>query len=131
MYDVKKHETYKDEKEEKTVRDFHKSRIAFLIINNNVEFLKSSGMSHIEWAKTLGINEQEFNNLVRGYVLNNNIVFYKGNFAFDDGVISVAKTYCKQIKNLCDIRSKCKVYCGVKIEGEKPYPPDYFLCEID
>ena len=36
MYDVKKHETYKDEKEEKTVRDFHKSRIAFLIINNKM-----------------------------------------------------------------------------------------------
>ena len=63
IYDVKKHENY----DEKT-RDFHRSRIAFLIIDGEVNFLANSEMSHYEWAKTLGINDEQFASIVRGYV---------------------------------------------------------------
>ena len=60
------------------VETFHKQRTAFIIINNEVLFLTNSKLSHFEWAQTLGVNEEVFITLTRGYVLNGNIVFYKG-----------------------------------------------------
>lgn len=37
-------------------------------------------MSHYEWAKSLGIDDEKFNFIIRGYVLNNVIVFLQRKF---------------------------------------------------
>jgi len=63
---------------------FHVSRIAFMIINNEIIYLENSKMSHIEWYKSLGYKEEDFNNIVRGYTKDNKIIFYKGDFLYDD-----------------------------------------------
>lgn len=126
MYNVKKHENYSME-----TRDFHRSRIAFLIIDGNIHLLKDSGMSHYEWAKSLGVSDKDFSNIVRGYFLNKVIVFYKGNFRYDEEVISIAKEYGLKIKELCNIKETCSVYCGVIIgEAGEVWPPELFIEEI-
>lgn len=127
MYDVKKHENY----DEKT-RNFHKSRTAFLIVDDNIKLLNNSGMSHYEWAKSLGISDEQFVSIVRGYVLGNVMVFYKGNFEYDNDVVSCSKKYCLKIKEMCNISGNCLVYCGVKIgKPGEAWPPDLFVCEVN
>ena len=41
-------------------RKFHKKRIAFMIINNEILFLESSEMSHYEWYISLNLKKQDF-----------------------------------------------------------------------
>ena len=79
-YDIDKFENFKSDQNKKKVESFHKTRIAFIILKKQVMFLKNSTLSHLQWAQSLGINKNEFNCLTRGYVLNNDIVFYKGIF---------------------------------------------------
>lgn len=128
-YDTDKFENYKSEDEKKKAESFHQSRTAFLIIDDKVHFLQNSKMSHLEWAKTLGLTEEEFNNITRGYALGENIVFYKGNFCYDDKVIADAKMYAKDIKTFVNIPI-AKVYAGLIVGIGTVWPPREFLFEI-
>ena len=79
-------------------RDFHKQRKAFIIFNNKLEFLpEGSSMSHFEYCQIKGISKEEFNRITRGYYLNENTVFYKDNFIYDDDVINEALYYLDEI----------------------------------
>lgn len=129
-YDTKKFEQFNNLKDKEKVETFHKQRTAFIILDNRVLYLKNSKLSHLQWAKNLGINETKFNSLTRGYILNNNIVFYKGSFDFDEQVIDDAKKYAKQILKNCLLKN-AKVYAGL-IVGEvgTMYPPNKYLFEL-
>lgn len=112
------------------VKDFHKNRIAFIIYNNTVHFMKDSELSHWEFAQTLGIEKEIFDELCRGYYLNEKLIFYKGNFEYDDNLIDYAKQYFYEIKRVLKLE-KVNVYFGQKIGkiGEA-WPPDYFYGEV-
>ena len=115
---------------QQNVEDFHKQRTAFIIINNEVLFLTNSKLSHFEWAQSLGVNEEVFITLTRGYVLNGNIVFYKGKFEFDDNVVADAHTYAKKIKSKCGLKV-ARVYAGVVVgEIGTLFPPKQYLFTI-
>ena len=47
-------------------RKFHKRRIAFMIIDNEIMFLEHSTMSHYEWYTSLKYKKEDFKNIVRG-----------------------------------------------------------------
>lgn len=113
-YDINKFEQFNNSKNKEKIITFHKERTAFIILDNKVVYLKNSELSHLQWAESLGIDETTFNSLTRGYVLNNNIVFYKGNFDFDKQVINHANKFAKQILNDCLLKT-AKVYAGVII----------------
>ncbi len=129
-YDIKKFETFESKEQKDKMEDFHKKRVAFLIIDNSLHFLCGSTKSHLQWAADFGLNEEQFNSITRGYALNNELIFYKGNFTYDNEVIQNAKTYAVQIKEFCKLES-AKVYAGLVIGkmGEM-YPPDKFLFNI-
>ena len=75
-------------------RDFHKQRKAFVILNNELEFLPNgSSMSHFEYCQNKGMTKDEFNKITRGYYLNGNIVFYKDNFIYNESVITDAMNF--------------------------------------
>ncbi|MBE6160083.1 MAG: hypothetical protein E7157_03440 [Lactobacillales bacterium] len=95
---------------------FHVSRIAFMIINNEIIYLENSKMSHIEWYKSLGYKEEDFNNIVRGYTKDNKIIFYKGDFLYDDETINTAITFAPIIKEYIN-NENAEVYAGV-IKGK-------------
>ena len=97
-------------------RKFHKKRIAFMIINNEILFLENSEMSHYEWYTSLNLNKEDFKNIVRGYIMNSRAVFYKDKFSYDDDVIKKAKEYGKIIKQKYKIK-KLRVSVGLK-EGK-------------
>lgn len=108
-------------------KDFHKNRVAFMIVENKLLFLENSEMSHFTWAKTLGIDEKHFEKLVRGFYKNNIATFYKGNFVYDAECIEVAKKFAKDVKSFVNA-SKLEVWCGHKIGkiGEL-WPPDFYV----
>ena len=64
-------------------QEYHKSRIAFMIINDEIIFLEYSIMSHREWYESLSLKQENFKKIVRGYILENKAVFYKGEFFLD------------------------------------------------
>ncbi len=81
-------------------RDFHRQRKAFIILDGEVEFLpEGSSMSHYEYCQTKGLSKEEFNQITRGYYLNGNMVFYRDNFIYDDGVINEALRVMDNISN--------------------------------
>lgn len=93
-------------------RDFHKQRRAFIILDNILEFLpKGSLMSHFEYCKLKGMNKEEFNKITRGFYLNKEVVFYKDNFIYDDGVIEEALEHINELAKLLDAE-KFEIYFG-------------------
>lgn len=129
-YDTEKFENFNNSEHKENIEDFHKKRIAFIIWKNQVLLLKNSTLSHSQWAQSLGIDIKEFNSLTRGYVLNNDIVFYKGNFDFDEQVIEDAKYFSDAIKTECSLNF-AKVYAGVNVgEVGTIYPPKKYLFDL-
>lgn len=97
----------------KKVIQFHQSRIAFMLIDENIIYLENSKMGHDEWFLSLGYPIEEFDLITRGYYKDGKIIFYRGDFVFDDKVISDAKMYSKQIMTYVN-DFEAEVYVGVK-----------------
>lgn len=115
--------------EDETEKEFHKSRIAFMIIENDIIFLKNSTMSHYEWLKSLGIKmkKEDFNKIVRGFYLDGKAIFYKGNFEYDDDCISIAIKYALKVKEISNL-DEIEVWCGQNIgEIGSLWTPKYFV----
>ena len=100
-----------------------------MIINNKLYFLTNSTKSHYEWAKEFNLTTEDFNNITRGYCLNNDIIFYKGNFEFDEQIINDAKIFASKIKKFCNIDS-AKIFAGLDIGNGDIWPPKEFLFEL-
>lgn len=93
-------------------REFHKDRKAFIIIDGNLEFLPDgSDMSHFEYCKSKGLDKEEFNKIIRGYYLKNNVVFYKDNFIYDENLINDALKYLDGISTYVEV-NEFEVYFG-------------------
>ena len=120
----------KNESDSLDVKEFHKRRVAFIIYENKVFYIKDSAFSHWEYAQTLGVSKETFDNLCRGYYLDGKLIFYKGNFEYDDELINYAKQFFDEIKDELKLE-KVNVYFGQKIGkiGEA-WPPDYFYGEV-
>lgn len=121
---------FNNESDSEEVKSFHRKRVAFIIYQNKVLYSKDSEFSHWEFAQTLGISKDDFNELCRGYYLDGKLIFYKGNFAYDEKLIEFARQYFDEIKRELNLE-KVKVYFGQKIGkiGEA-WPPDYFYGEV-
>lgn len=91
---------------------FHKDIIAFVVYNNEIKYLKDSMLSYEAWCDTLGIDKVSFNKLIRGYIMNNEIIYYQGDFEYNEEVINTCvdtyETIAKD-NNLVNY----SVYCGV------------------
>lgn len=97
-------------------RNFHKQRRAFIIMNNELEFIpKNSSMSHFEYCNSKGITKEEFNKITRGYYLNGNVVFYKDNFIYDEKVIEEALRFLDEISSKISV-NEFAIYFGQKPE---------------
>ena len=93
-------------------RDFHKQRKAFIVLNNNLEFLpEGSSLSHFEYCKQKGLSKDEFNKITRGYYLNGNVIFYKNNFVYDDKLIDEALKYVNEISSKLN-KPEFEIYFG-------------------
>lgn len=111
-------------------RDFHKRRIAFIVIDNKLYYIKNSEKSHWEFCQERNISKEQFNEMTRGYYIDGNIVFYKGNFTYDSDLISDAMKYIIRIKEDCKL-SKMKIYFGQIVpKKDEPWKYDYYYGEV-
>ena len=92
-------------------------KILFMIINNEVKYLQNSQMDHKEWYLSLGLDPNLFETIIRGFIMEGKMVFYKGsNFNYDDEVMKCAKMFAPSMRiTLNDLN--LGVYCGVNISG--------------
>ena len=94
------------------------NRVLFMIVNNQVQYLTNSTMDHREWYNSLGMDLNNFDNIVRGYVIENKIIFFKGMmFNYDEEVINAAKVFTTSIRNYLNNPS-LEVYCGIIVNGQ-------------
>lgn len=106
-------------------RSFHQQRKAFIIYNNEVEFLpEGSAMSHYEYCQTKGMEKEEFNKITRGFYLNGNLIFYKDNFIYDEGLIKEALAHLDEIAAKLDVKN-FEMYFGVLPEQNFAYDNHY------
>lgn len=90
------------------------NKVLFMIIDNQVKILSNSTMDHREWYLSLGLDISNYENIIRGFVMNNKIVFFKGSmFSYGDDVIKAAKVFTPTIRNTLNI--SYPVYCGIII----------------
>lgn len=106
---------------------FHESRLAFMIIDDEILYLKNNKMSHKEWYFLLFNSLKNFNDVVRGYAKDDRIIYYKGDFEYDSEVIEVAKKTHNKIMDEFN-NYNCRVFVGV-IKGEigEEWEPDLEL----
>ena len=90
-------------------------RDLFMIIGNDVKVLQNTDMDHREWYLSLGLDPNQFDNIVRGYIVDSKIVFFKGSdFRYDEEVIKAACMYTPTIRSIvCHL--SFKAYCGIMI----------------
>ena len=98
-------------------------KVLFLIIGNEVKYLQNSPMDHREWYASLGYDLNLFENVVRGFVEGNRIIFYKGSsFQYDEEVISAARKFTPNIRYTCSNPS-LEVYCGIYFQPGSKWEP--------
>ena len=94
------------------------NKVLFMIVNNELKYLKDTNMDHREWYVSLGYDASLFENIVRGYVIDNKIIFFKGiMFNYDEEVIKAARVYTPSIRYIMNNPS-LEVYCGILVNGQ-------------
>lgn len=93
------------------------NRVMFMIINQQIIFLVDDTKDHREWYLSLGYPPDSFESIIRGYIVDNKIVFFKGsNFQYDEEVIKAAYNYTSIIRSQMN-NPNLEVYCGILING--------------
>ena len=93
------------------------NKVLFMILGNSVQYLENSTMDHREWYESLGYDNKYFDTIIRGYVMDNKIVFFKGpNFNYDDSVIKAACAYGPRIRQHLN-NPTLEVCCGILISS--------------
>ena len=96
---------------------YSSDRILFMIIDNQVKYYQGMDKDHKEWYLSLGLDEANFNNIIRGFISDGKIVFYKGeNFNYDDEVMTAAKGFAPSMRITLN-NLNLEVWCGVLIDG--------------
>ena len=98
-------------------------KILFIIYNGEIKFLQNSPMDHREWYQSLGGNMEEYDNVIRGYIIDNMIIFFKANLNYDNEVIALATKMGLKMKQQLN-RPDMRICCGINPgqNGEKWEP---------
>ena len=111
-------------------REFHKRRTAFIVIEDKLYYIKNSEQSHWEFCQKKGFSKEKFNKMTRGYYIDGNIVFYKGNFTYDKELIKDSLKYIMKIKEDCKL-GEMQIYFGLKVPKEnETWEYDYYYWQI-
>ena len=93
------------------------NRNLFMIIDNQVKIQENTTMDHREWYISLGLDLNKFENIIRGYIIENKIVFFKGStFGYDNDVYTAALAYSKSIRHYLN-NETLEVWCGISVDG--------------
>lgn len=88
------------------------NKILFMIYNGEIKFLDNPNIDHREWYISLGGDINNYDNVIRGFVINNQLIFFKGNLSYDNEVIEMAKKCAPVMKKQLN-NQNLKVCCGI------------------
>ena len=93
------------------------SKVLFMILKDKVMYLHQEDGDHREWYLSLKQDPNQFDQVIRGFISEGKIVFYKGsNFNYDEEVIQAAERYGKEIRDYMK-DPHLEVWCGVVVQG--------------
>lgn len=87
-------------------------KMLFMIYNGEIKFLSNTNMDHREWYQSLGGDPNNYDNTIRGYVIKNQLIFFKGNLSYDNEVIDMARKCAPVMKQQLN-NPDLKVCCGI------------------
>lgn len=100
-----------------------------MIIGNEVKYLQNSTMDHREWYVSLGLDPNVFDSVVRGFIENNRIIYYKGStFSYDEEVVKAAQMFTPNIRFTCNNPS-LEACCGITFQVGDKWEPILILKE--
>ena len=89
------------------------NKVLFMIINGEVKYNFDEKKDHKEWYISLGLDGNLFDSVIRGFVIDNKIIYYKGsNFMYDQEVIQAAKRYTPYIRYSLQ-KPNLEACCGI------------------
>ena len=88
------------------------NRILFIVLNGEIKFLQNSAMDHREWYQSLGGSMEEYENVIRGYIMDGMIIFFKANLNYDDEVITFASKMGLKMREQLN-QPDLKICCGI------------------
>lgn len=100
------------------------NRILFLIYNNEVKYLQNSSMDHREWFLSLGGKQEEYDQLIRGFIMDGKVLFFKGpEFKYDNEVYETARKFAHNIRSTLN-NNNLVICCGILpgLPGQKWEP---------
>ena len=89
-----------------------KEKKLFMILHDDILYLENSDMDHKEWYVSLGEDSNTFDNVIRGFVIDNKIIFFKAFFNYDEEVIKAAKRFGPIIRKKYN-NDELGVFCGI------------------
>ena len=97
-------------------KKYHKSRIMFAIINDNLHLVDNDERSHKEWLEQdFGLNQNHFNDINRGCIKDSIIMVYKGQNFTSISENELSKIIIMVAHKLELDLTKYTVYNGVKV----------------
>jgi hypothetical protein len=101
----------------------------FMIIQGEVRYNMDTSKDHREWYLSLGLDPNLFDTIVRGFVMNNQIFYYKGsNFMYDQEVIQAAKMYTPYIRYSLQ-NPHLEACCGITFSSPTEWEPIMKIAE--
>ena len=97
------------------------NKILFMILDDDIIFLENSDMDHKEWYASLGRNMDIYDEIIRGFVMDKKIIFFKGFFQYDQLVIKAARAFGSKVRE--HISENYPVYCGILPNGADGWEP--------
>lgn len=88
-------------------------KILFIVIDGEIKFLKTSTMDHKEWYQSLGGDPELYDNVIRGFVMEGKLIFFKANLNYDSEVIDFATKMAIPMKKQLN-QPDLKVCCGIE-----------------
>ena len=88
------------------------NKVLFMIIGREIKYLQESNLDHREWYNSLGLDPNNYENIIKGFIIDGKIIFFKGMFNYDEEVIRVAKEFAPMIINNLN-NPNLEVYCGI------------------
>ena len=92
-------------------------RIMFMVINDRVVYLKNNNFDHKEWYNSLDLDPNLYEQVIRGFIMNGKIIFFKGlTFNYDDEVINCATRHATEMRIFLQNKD-LEIWCGILVNG--------------
>ena len=93
------------------------NQIIFVIFNNQIHYSQDPNIDYRQLYLSVGGDDNTYDAAIKGIIVKDKIIFFKGNFTYDKDVIDMACKCAPLIKEQVN-NPYLKVYCGINRQDE-------------